>query len=323
MTVSETSNPNLMPPLYAHRKGDDWGLAILAWERGSRRGYQFEDGQLRVFKEGYYDLLDEVDTPADRAMRVIAELQRKLGSTVGADESPKASRKPPDTSFEQQVAIFVIKYPRGFQDPAWVAAHRGDAEATRSLKRHRARPIAVAKQTLSIEALDAALEEGRASDIHAAALELLESSDLASKKQLEPLRMLPSSSHEPFVRRLRDLLYGDDAYELRFERYVATLALVRAGEPSWQLVTALPALVLPEQHVCVRPATLRKQAEWMAPRLRFKKTPNGTLCARFDEMAMGARAQLLEAGCVAVDLMDVFDFMLETLKPSSKQLLMH
>ncbi|HUH05859.1 MAG TPA: hypothetical protein VML75_27910 [Kofleriaceae bacterium] len=321
MYESETSSNDLLIPLYAHRKGDDWGLAIMAWERGPRRAYQFEDGRLRVFKEGYYDLLEEVDAPTDRAMRVIAELQRKLGNT--AADSARAARTRPDVSFEQQLAIFGIKYPGGFADPNWIDSHRGDPDKGRQLKRHRVRAIAAAQQLLSRDENDAALEEHRASEIHAAAVELLASIDLVSAKQLDPLRQLPPTLHAAFVARLRDLLHGHDAYELRFERYVATLALVHAAGPSWQLATALPALALPDQHVCVRPSTLRKQAEWMAPRLTFTKTPHGPLCARFDEMAVAVRKELEVAGLEPADLLDVFDFMRETLAPSAKQLLVH
>jgi hypothetical protein len=293
----------------------------MAWERGPRRAYQFEDGRLRVFKEGYYDLLEEVDAPADRAMRVIAELQRKLGNTAVASSSPARTR--PDISFEQQLAVFAIKYPLGFADPRWIDDHRGDPDQGRQLKRHRVPAIATAQQLLSRDALDAAIDQDRASEIHASMVELLGSSDLVSAKQLEPLQELPHERHPTFVSRLRDLLYGEDAYELRFERYVAALALVHAAGPSWQLATALPALALPEQHVCVRPATLRKQAEWMAPRLTFTKTPYGPLCARFDEMAIAVSKQLAEAGLGPVDLLDVFDFMRETLSPSAKELLVH
>lgn len=326
MYESEASNNDLLTPLYSHRKGDDWGLAIMAWERGPRRAYQFEDGRLRVFKKGYYDLLEEVDAPADRAMRVIAELQRKLGVAAAAAAGTSgagAARTRPDISFEQQLAIFATKYPEGFADPNWIDSHRGDPDKGRRLKRHRVRAITAAQQLLSSDALEAVIDEQRASEIHASVVELLTSTDLVSAKQLDPLRQLPAARHAAFVSRLRDLLHGDDVYELRFERFVATLALVHGAGPSWQLATALPALAVPDQHVCVRPATLRKQAEWMAPRLTFTKTPHGPLCARFDEMAVAVSKQLEEAGLEPADLLDVYDFMRETLSPSAKQLLVH
>ena len=47
--------------LYRHTKRPEWGVAILAWERGGRRAYQFEDGRLRKFREGYYSLMKPVD----------------------------------------------------------------------------------------------------------------------------------------------------------------------------------------------------------------------------------------------------------------------
>ena len=79
MATTQFATSALPPALYAHTKGQKWGLAILAWERGPCRGYQFEDGVLRIFKEGFYEMLEEVDAPADKAARVIAELRRKLG----------------------------------------------------------------------------------------------------------------------------------------------------------------------------------------------------------------------------------------------------
>ena len=46
---------------YRHRMRPKWGLAILAWDTGDKRGFQFEDGQVRIIKDGFYDLMIEVE----------------------------------------------------------------------------------------------------------------------------------------------------------------------------------------------------------------------------------------------------------------------
>ena len=65
-TSAETPSEAAAPKLYQHTKRPEWGLAILAWDRGSRRAFQFEDGKLRVFKQGYYEMVEEVSGAVDR-----------------------------------------------------------------------------------------------------------------------------------------------------------------------------------------------------------------------------------------------------------------
>lgn len=323
MAASDSHLDTQIVPLYAHNTVEDWGLAILAWERGPRRGYQFEDGKLRVFRKGYYNMLHEVDTPADRAIRVVTELKRKMGHLgEGFEQASNFVAPTPEVTFDEQVRIFLIERPEGFADAKWVADVRG-IDRPRALKRHRVPVMTAAKARLSEEAIDLALSQDNASEIHAAAVELLQSTNLVTASQLAPLSGLPASRHLAFANALRALLYGDDALELRFERYVATLALVHKAGPSWPLATALLALVFPEDHVCIRPTTLREQAKFMAPRLMFAKTPNAALYVRYLDMVNAVREKLVAAGQAPADLMDVYDFMVLTLKPSARKLLAH
>ena len=60
--------------VYVHRKRPQWGYAIVAWEKGDKRGYQFEDGQLRVFKDAFYGLFDRVDPSGAGAVELVEEL---------------------------------------------------------------------------------------------------------------------------------------------------------------------------------------------------------------------------------------------------------
>ncbi len=320
MTQLSISNQSPLVPLYRHSKARDWGLAILAWERGPRRAYQFEDGKLRVFKKGYYEMLEEVDAPADRASKVVAELERKLGNAPAERTGHRTPR--PEITLDEQIRVFAIQQPDGFGGDTWMKKRRG-VEAKRQLKRHRVPAIADARERLSEAAIDAALAEDRAGDIHAAAIEVLDASDVVNARQLEPLRSLMPARHLAFATALRELLWGDGNYDLRFERFVATLALTAKRGPSWQLATALPALVHPDQHVCVRPSTFKKQALYMAPRLTYAATPNAPLYARYADMARGVSERLTDAGLEPTDLWDIYDFMVDTLKPSAAKLLQH
>ena len=57
--------------LVRHGKRDEWGLAVMAWERGKRRAYQFEDGKLRW--EYLEELLENAADSSDYDMLRTAE----------------------------------------------------------------------------------------------------------------------------------------------------------------------------------------------------------------------------------------------------------
>lgn len=306
--------------LYTHTKAQQWGLAILAWERGPSRGYQFEDGVLRIFNQGYYELLEEVDAPADKAAQIIADLRRKLGDAAHHDGSAHTAPATPELSFGDQIRLFRAKYPDGFEDAAWVTRHRGKPDGRRA-KGHAESAIADAQAALSADSLDRALAEERASSIVDEVIRVLEHTSLVTSAQLQLLRGMPPLRHAHLVQVLRALLHGEDAYELRFERFVAALTQHRRPGPSWQLATALHALYSPEHHICIKPTTFREQAKWMAPRLVLPATPSGTIYVRLADMARAVKTALEREGQSPRDLMDVHNFMVMTLAPSARELL--
>jgi hypothetical protein len=320
MSASLSATTSRPLALYTHTKGKQWGLAILAWERGPRRGYQFEDGQLRVFTERHYELIEEVDAPADKAARVIADLRRKLGDAAHHDGSVHTSPAPPDLSFEDQIHLFRGRYPGGFEDRAWIARYRGAHEGRRA-KGHAEPAIAETRAALAADVLDRALASDGTAAIIAAAAHVLEHTSLLTGHQVQPLRDVSLNRSGHFVQVLRDLLHGEDAYELRFERLVAALTHHRGPSPTWQLTTALPALMWPDQHICVRPTTFRDQAKWMAPRLVLGNTPSGAMYVRLADMARAVHTALERAGMAPRDLMDVHHFMVMSLAPAARELL--
>jgi len=297
--------------LFRHVKCEDWGLAILAWDHGTKRGYQFEDGKLRVFKEGFYHLLEPVDAEADRTELILARLSRSLGRQQAASRVREDRQL---ITFDQQLAVFAKFYPEGLVSEAWIAKMRGSSDK-KGLKRHREPAIRSAKERFAPERFEKALGAELFDGVHGAAIEMLEVSTLVRPNQLSALRDLPQSRHEIFSRSLAALLHGEGPYPRRFEDFIRTM-----GDPGWSLATAFPALVHPTEHVCVNPAPFKEQALWMAPHMKHPKSPEAGAYGRYLNMARGVFAKLEEAGQAPRDLLDVHDFIYETLRPAARKL---
>ncbi len=311
--------------LYAHRKRPRWGFAILAWEGREQRHYQFQDGQLRTFKKGYYELLTEVDEPVDRALDIVRDLKAMLRIERGRRDSgatPKSLEHL--VSFDDQLRLFTALYPAGFVDGAWVSEMRGEPGARR-LKRHRDPAIEEARRKLGRDALDAWIASGDHRAVCEAAKTVLAGTDLAGSKDTAALRRLPEGEAPAFARALRDLLYGDDRYALRFTAFTGVLdrasSAARGQRVGWPLATALSALVHPNDHFAIKPSVARQQAQWIAPGMAYDANPNAELYKRLLAMADSVRRRLERAGHAPRDLLDVYDFMIATLRPKTRELL--
>lgn len=299
--------------LYQHTKRKQWGLAVLAWERDGKRGYQFEDGELRVFAEAFYKLLQEAECPPDQAARLLAKLGRQSGAKTG-----DAKAKERQLTFEEQLQVFLTEYPEGFASPAWKDDHRGEG-APRRLKRHRDAAAADAQEQLSKEALDDLIAAGDHAEVARRLAEVVHGTDLVTRAQAEPVAQA-TPSRELSVG-LRDMLYGSGDYEPRFDEFCRLVLEAGRKQLSWPLTTAVAALVLPHAHVAVRPTVLAKQSQWAYPRLRYSSKPEGKVYTRVLTMAITVRDALIGAGHAPKDLLDVYDFMLVTLRPAAGKIL--
>lgn len=306
--------------LYQHSKRKEWGLALLAWERDGKRGYQFEDGELRIFKEGYYQLLDEVEEVENKAT-IIAKLDAKRAGAAKKDDKKKRggiSSKAEDMPTPgEQVLVFTALFPGGFDDPKWIKDQRG--EGGRALKRHRDHAIKRAQEELAKDSLDALLDAGQSRSVIERACTVLDKTDLVSKAQVDPLRK--ASRDTRLAQALRDFLHGTDDVETRFAHLCRALATSTKKPPSWQLATALGSLVHPQEHVCVRPSVFALQALTMAPRLRPSKTPTSMAYVGYVKMSKAVIDQLIADGQTPRDLLDVHDFIWVTLRPAAKEVL--
>jgi len=288
----------------------------MLWERDGKRGYHFEDGSERTFKSEYCGMFKpEMAAPETKAklMAALEELAPKTPTRKSA--VPKKMRDVP--SVEEQVAVFRLQFPEGFEGGAWKKKHRG-AGVTRRIKRHRDAAIAHAAEALSKENLDALLAAGDFAEVIERASAVLAKTDLVTKKQLEPLSGAKPSS--ALAMALRNYLHEEDTSGARFDEFARRLGRNSSGRCTWPLLTALRAVVNPDTDICIKPSVFGHQALAIDPTLSTKPRLNGANYNRWVALARELRALMAGAGLEPTDMLDVYDFVWLTLRPSAADL---
>lgn len=310
--IDESVEPE-SPAIYKHTRRPKWGLAILAFDHYDKRGFQFEDGKLRVFKKGFFHLMKEVDLPMDKTAGALRRLDRALGRNQAVEA--RGGDLDDLLSFDDQLTIFRALYPEGFLGKRWTETMRGEG-AKRPLKRHRQPVLEAAAKLLAFDRLQGMQERGEALEILRSFSEVLEMTNLVTAGQRRHLEKLPEHRVTQCADAVCYLLHGSDPVEQRFDAFVTAF-----DGASWELCTTAAALVHPGEHVCVKPSAFTRQAHWMAPRLKHSRTPGGRLYLRYLSMARAVEAQLKKAGLQPRDLLDVYDFIWTTLRPSARKVL--
>lgn len=299
--------------LYRHTKRPEWGAAILAWEKNGRRAYQFEDGRLRKFQEGYYSLLqpaDDVDRPREA---IVQGLEEAVAAKRGKEPADALDAVAP---FSAQVELFREMYPKGFQDENWIEEHRGDGPG-RNLKRHRQPAIDAAQEKLSKERCDQLIADGKHSELVASVTDVLSSTSLVALKDVKPLMDLDDELETEFAEAVRELLHGEDHYGPRLKVYLAVMEKIYGKPPSWRIATALPALVYPDEHVCVRRSAFARQAGSIAPLAKYSKRAEVGPYKNYRRVAFAVRTRLQAENLEPRDMLDIHDFVWATLRNAS------
>lgn len=313
-TVSSEPMTIFSQAIFQHKSRPEWGRAIVAWERGNRRGYQFEDGAMRTFKQGYYHLFQAV-SGSPELTKLAMGLRRRAIVEANASSGRTTTKKNPPRTFGEQLTIFQRLFEAGFAGEAWTKKYRG-TEGRKRLKRYRNSAIADARETLARAPMEALLESGDFAGVLAAAVRVLSATDLTTKKQLSAIRDVQEVHVENVARALVQLLHGEDDFELRFERWLRAL-LAANGEVGWTVTTVLPALMEPEQHICIRPSVFRRQVEATSSTEGWPSTPSALRYARLQTIARGLGETLQGAGFEPRDLFDVYDFVSVTRRPAA------
>jgi len=311
-TNAEADNPEEDDTLYRHSKRPQWGVAILAWEKETRRAYQFEDGRLRRIKKGYYELIEPADDVERSRDSIIRGLRNALQANRGKTTTKVQDQVAP---FDDQVDLLVQMYPKGFQDEKWIEDHR--TTSGRALKRHREPVVKDTHDLLSKERCDELIDGGRHDDLVESALDILASTSLVAISHVKSLRDISDQEKIDFAECIRDLLHGEGEFEDRFQAYLDFLTGVFNGPPSWRLATALPALMYPDQHVCVRRSAFSRQAGAIAPMAKYSKRASVRSYKNFRRVAFATMKRLKSKGQEPRDLLDIYDFIWDTLRDSA------
>lgn len=308
------------PDLVHHIRRPQWGLAILADSSPTKRRYQFEDGRLRSFKEGFFHLFKTVDRPYDETMRITARLEAELDIamarvTVAEDSKQTRSVVP----FPAQVDHFKLTYPEGFNDPAYLSGVRG-AGLERTLKRHRDPLLVLGAEQFTEDVLAAIKSSGAYGKIVDSVIAALECTDLARKPDIAPLRDLDEAGRDTFGAAFLAVLEAEQGeVAKRFDELCRTFKAPSA--PTWATLTVALAAARPNVHTFIRLSVMREQARWMAPRLKVGSKPDGKTYERLRSMLAMTRRKLEQAELAPNDNFDSVDFMWLTLRPKERKVI--
>jgi len=311
---SAIADSDTLGGLFQHNSRPEWGLGTRVAHRESNISLQFEDGKLRKISRGYLHLLTPIDRPFDESERLQRELAHKAGLTLARNEHRGSGD--PLVTLEQQLALFTTDFPFGFSDADYRKKHRGVGK--RRAKKHRDAAIADARQLLRRTELMQLMLNLDHVTIMGRVSEVLAKTSLVNKRQLETLAALDDDGMRRAASALSQMLYGDVDIAVAMQAWINALATAGKGV-TWQLATALPALLQPNNHFCVNPTVIEHQARWMSPRLGMSKTPSGKLYARVRVMALRITEELEDLGHAPTDLLDVHDFVWLTLRPAARK----
>jgi hypothetical protein len=315
VAISSIPNgPAALGGLFEHAARPQWGLATCVHNGERSTAYQFQDGKLRKIATSHRHLMAEATRAFDEHARLQSELAAMAGAQLARQDLQDAGQEL--ISLDQQLQLFLGDYADGFGDVAWIKQHRTGGK--RSAKRHRDPAIERAKELLGRKEMLPLLIAGRHDVVIDRVIELLSSTSLLAKKQLVPLRLLDPNAQRRAAAALSELLYGDVEMASAMQAWVD--ALRSSGSPvSWLLATAVPALLKPNDHICIRASAFAHQLAWMAPRVQLSKSPGGRMYARLVEVALSLREELEARELAPRDLLDVHDFTWATLRPAARK----
>lgn len=312
--MAETT-PSVPPRVFEHLSRKDWGRSVLLLEIPDKRTFLFEDGAERSFRPNYWDKMELVNILPNEAARIDRLARRNQTPAPGSSRKSKVPPKKPDITFEQQVAYFMNLYPVGFEDESYIKAERGEA-GTKTWEKLKDAALERAEEGLSHERLDELVDGGRADELQQMVYEfLIGTKGTTQKAEATRFKNMPPATRVGLAESLRELLYGERSFPIRFDSFVAALDV--EGGPTWPLATLLQALVYPTDHVFVKPTFMKKQALILDIDPKYDTMPNATTYEQFVKTAQGTMQLLQEAGQRPRDMWDVHTFICKTLSPKA------
>lgn len=308
------------PVVVKHVSCPEWGLGYLSEERDEKRFYDFEDGHNHSIAKAFWSKLEPVSLGTAEA----AALEKKVRSLRDQRSAPGKSKTRAVAvalaDFDAQCARFLEVCPGGFAGERFIKDERGAVadDADKKVKPSKAQAIAMAQKLLAKSELDRQIAASAFAEVltNVRAIYKVATGLLHPLGDIIPFNKMPAERDRAFVEALRNVLYGDGAYEARFDKFVATLA--DAHLATWPLATVLSALVFPNEHAFVKPSYYEKQASLLAFDLRYERVPNAAAYGRMQQLAEELGKRLTARGQTPRDKMDVYGFIGRTLSPQKK-----
>ena len=312
---SEITPSTQQTPLVRHTARKEWGRALFLWHREDKRAYQFEDGRMRVFADSYKDML----RPAAKPDPVVRHKLRRRAVAEGHIAPLTDGAAPQTPTLEDQVVVFEELFEDGFHGNAWTDAVR-ERPGKRPLKRHRDPVIRAAQERLTLDRLRMLVEGGKPTEAIDEILDVIASSDLATRQQLTTVRAL--SADVALAHAWIDYIHGMSGLRVGpLDQLRLELARKGLRQVPWTVVTAARALVHPSEHAYIRPSVFRAQLRLSAPNIKLSTAPTPEVYARCLEVALEVHTELRDRGFRPRDLFDVAAFMRVTTSRKYKSLL--
>ena len=289
--------------LYRHSKRDKWGVAVFLWERDGKRAFRFADGETRVFKQGFYQLMVPAPAPEDGSAE---ELRAKVRASI----SGKKEEIIPTVG--DQLILLLKDYPQGFEGEAWRDKHRGGG---RRLKRHRDPAIKQARELLDAERIAGLHKHGDYVGVLDSLVEVMAGTDLVPSAHIAKLKKTRPT--QEFAATIRSMTANPAEATVR--QLQAGFVGAQGPATSWQLLTAPLALLAPHKHMCVRPSVFGVQGRIVMPRFTPPKRAGEAAYQRYIEVAHMVEDELRELGHPPTDLLDLHDFVWMTLRPAARE----
>jgi len=284
-----------------HSKRPKWGLGALLSEHDEKRTYRFEDGEIRSFKAGFFHFLDPVRPPDSMTQ---LEIQQLNATEDGQGWLP---------GLRAQLALFLADYPGGFADSRWLNIKRGVA-VKRALKRHREPVMATAARVLAAKNIDKRSADGEHALLWDEVTGLLASTDLVPSAHTKHMRKVVAGPTTTDAHRI--FLYGTESEVVRFD---ALRRAIGADSWTWPVISTLRGLVDPLGEVPIRPSVFAMQAKAIAHTITAARVPSARTYEAYLRLARHVRDWLVAQSVEPKDLIDVHDFIWETLRPAARK----
>jgi hypothetical protein len=182
---------------------------------------------------------------------------------------------------------FLRFYPRGFRDPDYVEAER-DYKWESHLRW---------REALGLEQFTALLRAGRHEEIAARAARVEQRSLYSMIFSFEKMALRDAirsrAGAHAFAEGLFEFLHGEQEPRERFEAWVETVARLPRRQTrvlTWPLVTVFGFIAQPEQHMFMKPNTMRAAARLYGFELEYRSRPNWVTYSRLLELAARVRS---------------------------------